>query len=313
MSRLLVTGGAGFIGAQVCATAIAAGYTVRVLDDLSTGLRSNLEGLPGIELLVGDIRELACCEHAVRDVDAVIHLAARGSVPRSIDDPQATMRTNVMGTTNVLDACRRAGVRRVVQSSSSSIYGVVPGLPRREQQRPDPRSPYAASKLAAEHVAQAWHACWGVEVVTLRLFNVYGPRQRSDSSYAAVVPLFIAAALSGRPAELHGGGEQSRAFTYVEDVAEGILAALRSPRVGENERINLAHEACEPVRELHARIGALVGVDIPPRITAARRGDVLSSSADLERARTLLGWTAQTSLDAGLAATIAWHRERMSR
>jgi nucleoside-diphosphate-sugar epimerase len=308
--RMLVTGGAGFIGSHLCAAAVAAGHEVRVLDDLSTGLRANLDELPEVELLVGKIEDPERCAAAMRGVEVVLHLAARGSVPRSLEDPVATLRTNVEGTATVLDAARRAGVRRVVQTSSSSVYGLAPGHPRREAQPVDPRSPYAASKAAAEQLARAWHGSWGLETISLRLFNVYGPRQRPDSPYAAVIPRFIDAALRGVAAEIHGDGAQTRAFTYVDDVVAGLLAAASRPALGCGEIINLASHRTESIEGLHRRIARLTGVDIRPRRVPARVGDVPRSSADLGLTLELLGWAPRVELDEGLAATIAWHQQR---
>ncbi|MGB1276081.1 MAG: NAD-dependent epimerase/dehydratase family protein, partial [Nannocystaceae bacterium] len=204
--HVLITGGAGFIGSHLCAAATAVGHRVRVLDDLSTGLRRNLDGVE-VDLRVGTISDPECCDAAMKDIEVVLHLAARGSVPRSLQDPRGTLRTNVDGTATLLEAAQKAGVRRFVQASSSAVYGIQPGFPRHEALGLDPRSPYAASKAAAEQLARAWHASWGLETCSLRPFNVYGPRQRADCAYAAVVPKFIQAALSKTPAEIHGDGQ----------------------------------------------------------------------------------------------------------
>ncbi len=308
--RALVTGGAGFIGSHLCAALVEAGHEVRVLDDLSTGTPANLAGLGAVELIVARIEDRERCLAAMVDVDRVFHLAARGSVPRSLDDPLGTLRVNFEGTATVLEAARRAGVRRVVQTSSSSVYGELPGHPRSETAALDPRSPYAASKAAAEQLARAWAGSWGLEVVSLRLFNVYGPRQRADSAYAAVIPRFIDAALRGIPAEIYGDGEQTRAFSWVGDVVAGLLAAAERDAVGRAEIINLASDEVESIAGLHARIARLTGTSIPPRRGPGRVGDVRRSSADLSRARALLGWAPRVGLDAGLAATLAWHLER---
>jgi len=309
--QILVTGGAGFIGSHLCAAAIEAGHEVRVLDDLSTGRRDNLIHRSAIDLLIGDIQDPLSCAAAMEGVDVVMHLAARGSVPRSLADPIATLRTNVEGTAMVLRAAHEHGVRRVVQTSSSSVYGLSPGYPRHEATPLDPRSPYAASKAAAEQLARAWYGAWGLETVSLRLFNVYGPRQRPDSPYAAVIPRFFNAALRGVPAQIHGDGAQTRAFTYVDDVVNALLAVATNPTLGQAEIINIASEQCESVVGLHRRIARLTGVDVEPQHTDARVGDLPRSSADISLAREQLQWSPRTGLDEGLAATLAWHHQRI--
>lgn len=308
--RILVTGGAGFIGSHLAAAAVGAGHEVRVLDDLSTGRRDNLAHSAQIELRIGDIQNPLSCAAAMEGIDVVMHLAARGSVPRSIEDPIATLRTNVEGTAMVLRTAREHGVRRVVQTSSSSVYGLSPGYPRHEALPLDPRSPYAASKASAEQLARAWYGAWGLETVSLRLFNVYGPRQRPDSPYAAVIPRFFDAALGGVAAQIHGDGTQTRAFTYVDDVVAALLAVAESTSLGRAEVINIASENCESVVGLHGRIARLTGIYTPPLYVDERAGDVPRSSADISLARERLQWSPQISLDEGLAATLAWHRQR---
>ena len=229
----LVTGGAGFIGSNIVEALVAAGDPVRVLDDFSNGLAANLEPFGNaVELIEGDIRDAEAVRRAVSGVRVVLHLAALGSVQRSVDDPATSNAVNVSGTVNVLDAARRAGVERVVFSSSSSVYGDNPEMPKHEGLTPAPISPYAVTKLAGEAYARVFHRVYGLDTVCLRYFNVFGPRQRPDSAYAAVIPLFMGWASEGTPLVINGDGEQSRDFTYVDNVVDANLKAVRAEGVG---------------------------------------------------------------------------------
>lgn len=304
--RVLVTGGAGFIGLHVVRRLLAEGVAVAVLDDLSN---STGAGLPSsVAHTRGCVTDAEACARAAAGCDAVLHLAARGAVPRSLDDPSGSVTVNTVGTLRVLEAARAVGARRVVLASSSTVYGDQPGFPRDEALAPDPRSPYAASKVAAEALTRAWHGGFGLETVMLRLFNVYGPGQRFDVSYPAVVPRFVAAALAGRAAELHGGGGQGRDFTYVEDVAGAFVAALRSERVGGGEAINVAAGRPVTVAAVHGAVARLTGCDVAPRVVPARAVDMRLTHAAVTRARDLLGWSAEVGLEAGLVQTLAWAR-----
>ncbi|MFQ5465985.1 MAG: NAD-dependent epimerase/dehydratase family protein, partial [Thermodesulfobacteriota bacterium] len=226
MNTFLVTGGAGFIGSNLCEKLAAGGHGVRVLDDLSTGLVENLRGLEGsVELVRGDIRDRATAREAVRGMDFVIHLAALGSVPRSVEDPETTHDVNATGTLVMLNAAREAGVRRFVYASSSSVYGDTPVLPKIETMDANPQSPYAVSKLAGEYYCRVFHRVYGLETVSLRYFNVYGRRQRPDSQYAAVIPLFVSAVLRGESPTINGDGEQTRDFTFVDDCNQANIKA----------------------------------------------------------------------------------------
>ena len=303
--RVLVTGGAGFIGSHVVVRLLAEGRDVRVLDNLSTGHRSNLEIVGGeVELVEADIRDLASVEDAIRGCDAVVHLAAVPSVPRSIADPVTTHEANATGTLNVLLAARNAGATRVVFASSSSIYGAAAELPKRESLKPLPISPYAVSKLAAESYCRSFFDVYALETVALRYFNVFGPRQDPQSEYAAVIPKFIWALRNGEPPMIFGDGEQSRDFTYVENVVDANVAALGTHGIGGRvyniacgERITLNELAAS----LRNEIGATVDVMHGPR----RPGDVRDSVADISLARRELGYDPGVALAEGLRRTVA--------
>jgi nucleoside-diphosphate-sugar epimerase len=302
--RVLVTGGAGFIGSHVVTRLLAAGRDVRVLDNMSTGRRSNLSGVAGeFELIRADVRDLPVVQEAMRGCGAVVHLAALPSVPRSIDDPAATHDANATGTLHVLLAARDAGVSRVVFASSSSIYGAVAELPKRESLTPLPISPYAVSKLAAEHYCRSFFEVFGLETVALRYFNVFGPRQDAHSVYAAVIPRFIHAYREGTPPVIFGDGEQSRDFTYVDDVAEANLAALGTAGVG-GRVYNVACGTRVTLNELAVSIRRETGATVAPVHSHPRPGEVRHSVADVSRARQELGYEPVVTLDEGLRRTV---------
>lgn len=308
MSRVLVTGGAGFIGSHIAERLADLGHEVRVIDNFSTGKRENLAACAGrVAVIEADIRDLAALKAAARGVDVVFHEAALASVPRSVDDPVTSDEVNVHGTLNVLVASRDAGVRRVVYASSSSIYGNSPDLPKREDMTPAPESPYAAGKLAGELYCSVFSSLYRLPCVVLRYFNVFGPRQDPSSQYAAVVPLFTRALLRGEQPVVYGDGEQSRDFTYVENVVDANLAAAESDgAVG--KVLNVACGSTTTVNDLCERIRALAGVDVRPRFAPPRPGDVGHSYADVSRARALLGFAPSVALDDGLARTVEWFR-----
>jgi nucleoside-diphosphate-sugar epimerase len=302
--RVLVTGGAGFIGSHVVGRLLAAGRDVRVLDNMSTGRRSNLTGVAGeVELITADVRDLPVVQGAMRGCGAVVHLAALPSVPRSIDDPAATHHANATGTLHVLLAARDAGVSRVVFASSSSIYGAVAELPKRESLTPLPISPYAVSKLAAEHYCRSFFEVFGLETVALRYFNVFGPRQDAQSVYAAVIPRFIQAYRDGRPPVIFGDGEQSRDFTYVDNVAEANLAALGKDGVG-GRVYNVACGTRVTLNELAMSIRRETGATVAPVHSPPRPGEVRHSVADVSRARQELGYEPVVTVDEGLRRTV---------
>jgi UDP-glucose 4-epimerase len=306
--RVLVTGGAGFIGSHLVKALLADDAEVVVLDDLSTGSSANLA--PDAELVTGDVADPAVVAGVVPGCGVVYHLAARGSVQRSVERPLDTDRTNVAGTLIVLDAARQAGVRRVVLSSSSSVYGgAAGGGPTVEDVSLRPRSPYAVSKLAGEHYARVFADLHGLETVGLRYFNVYGPRQRADSQYAAVVPRFIDALLHGRTPEVHGDGLQSRDFTFVADAVQANLRAATAPAEVVTGRVyNVARGEPRSVLELLATVADLVGVDAEAAHVESRPGDIRHSHASIEAAARDLGYQPTMSLRDGLAATVSWAR-----
>lgn len=313
-SKCLVTGGAGFIGSHVAERLVALGHAVRVVDDLSTGNRANLAGLEGeIEFLRGDLCDAAVCRRAVAGIDVVFHLAALPSVPRSLKDPWASHAANVNATLRLLEACRAATVRRIVYSSSSSIYGDTVVLPKAETAEPCPRSPYAASKLAGEQYVLAFARAGLIEGVALRYFNVFGPRQDPHSAYAAVIPVFLRAALEQQEVVLFGDGTQTRDFTYVDNVVDANIRAATTPgdtvngfvmNVGAGVRTSLLG-LIELVEKITGR--RLACQRLPPR-----EGDVRDSLASLERAERLLGYRPQVSLAEGLGRTWAWLERQAS-
>jgi UDP-N-acetylglucosamine/UDP-N-acetylgalactosamine 4-epimerase len=307
---VLVTGGAGFIGSHLVDALVEGGARVRVLDDLSTGRRDNLAHLgERIELVAGDIRDYAACRAACEGVALVFHQAALGSVPRSIRDPASTIAVNVTGTANVFAAAREAGVRRVVYASSSSVYGDSARLPKREGEEGEALSPYAASKRMCEELGRVFHRSLGLETVGLRYFNVYGPRQDPAGPYAAVVPLFFAAALAAEPATIHGDGEQSRDFTFVADaVAANLVAAGAPAEDAAGQAFNVAAGGRTSINHLARLIGRAVGGAPEPRHVEGRAGDVRHSQASLGRARRALGYEPAWPIERGLAQTLDWYR-----
>jgi nucleoside-diphosphate-sugar epimerase len=309
MARILVTGGAGFIGSHIAAALRAQGDEVRILDDLSTGHRSNLDAIGGVEFLEGSVCDRETVGRAVSGCDYVFHEAALASVPRSIENPWACNHTNVEGTLNVLVAARDAGVQRVVYASSSAAYGDSELLPKVESMPVNPKSPYAVAKLAGEHYTSAFAQVYGMQTLSIRYFNVFGPRQDPDSPYAAVIPLFISALLDGRPATIHGDGEQTRDFTYIENVVHANLLALRVPRLA-GEVINVALGGRMSLNELYASLTAVLRSELEPVHVDPRPGDVRHSQADIEAARRLLGYEAQVPLEEGLRRTVDWYRSQ---
>ncbi len=305
--RYLVTGGAGFIGCNLVRRLLAEGAQVRVLDNFATGRRENLEELAGrIEVVEGDLRSAEDVGRAVRDVRNILHLGALPSVARSVKDPMATHEVNVTGTLNLLLAARDAGVERVVFSSSSSVYGNTPVLPKREDMTPMPLSPYALSKLSGEHMMRLFHSLYGLKTFSLRYFNVFGPRQNPRSQYAAVIPLFVEALQAGQPPVIHGDGGQTRDFTFVDDVVAANLACCRAPESACGGSYNVAWGNRVSVLELATQIGRLLGVSMAPVHEPARAGDVRDSQADATRARDLLGWEPRVPFEEGLRRTVAW-------
>jgi nucleoside-diphosphate-sugar epimerase len=311
MKRFLVTGGAGFIGSNLCEKLLEEGFNVRVIDNLATGKEENIKDFIGpVEFIKGDIRDKSTVKKAVKGVDYVIHLAALGSVPRSVQDPETTHEVNSTGTLTVLNAAREEGVRRVVYASSSSVYGDTPALPKKEEMIPTPQSPYAVSKLSGEYYCRVFYRVYGLETVSLRYFNVYGKRQDPASQYAAVIPKFITAVLKDENPTIYGDGEQTRDFTFVDDCNQANIKACFSKNsaggffnVGSSRRIS--------INELFHKIKNAAGKDIKPIYLEPRKGDVKHSLADISMAREHLSYEPQDNIDSGLIKTIKWYEEAL--
>jgi nucleoside-diphosphate-sugar epimerase len=306
MAHYLVTGGAGFIGSHLAEELLRRGERVRVVDNLSTGKRSNLAHLSDVELLQGDLAEADVAAAACRGVDYVLHQAAIPSVPRSVADPITSNRANIDATLNVLVAARDAGVRRVVYAGSSSAYGDTPTLPKHEAMPTQPLSPYALQKLVGEQYLQLFTSLYGLETVTIRYFNVFGPRQDPSSPYSGVISLFTSALLEGRRPRICGDGEQTRDFTYVANVVDGVLRACRADASG--QVVNVATGGRVSINQLCQTLSELIGVNVSPEYAPARPGDVLHSQADISRARQLLGYEPLVSFREGLQRTVDWYR-----
>ncbi len=305
----LVTGGAGFIGSSLADTLLAAGHSVRVLDDLSTGFRENVP--EAAELLEGDVADEALVRAAVEGVDVVFHQAAHRAVLRSVVDPLATDTANVHGTLNVLKAAADAGVRRLVYASSSSVYGGAAALPTPESAPTLPRSPYAVTKLTGEHYCRVFAELYGLETVALRYFNVFGPRQRPDSAYAAVIPLFIAALRAGEAPIVHGDGGQSRDFTYISDVvAANLAAATGDADVCRGQVYNVANGESFSLLDLLGILSDLLDVECRPVHSEPRAGDVYTTRGDASAARRDLGWKPEIGFTEGLRHTLDWCSRR---
>ena len=309
MAKILVTGGAGFIGSHIAAALRAQGDDVVVLDDLSTGHERNLEAMgDGVRFVRGSVVDPAAVAEAIEGCDHVYHEAALASVPRSIDDPQANNEANVTGTLNVLVAARDAGVKRFVYAASSAAYGDSETLPKVETMPTNPLSPYAIAKLAGEHYVSVFASIYGMQTLAIRYFNVFGPRQDPDSPYAAVIPLFIDALLDGRSPTIHGDGEQSRDFTYIDNVVEANLRALSAPKLS-GEVVNVALGDRTSLNQLYGWLREIIGTDLEPHHGPPRQGDVKHSQADVTRAQELLGYETKVPVAEGLARTVEWYRE----
>jgi nucleoside-diphosphate-sugar epimerase len=308
MALYVVTGGAGFIGSHLVEELVRRGERVRVVDSLITGHRRNLARVPAVEFVEGDLADFEVAQRGMAGADYVLHQAAIPSVPRSIQDPIGANRANVDATVNVLVAARDAAVKRVVFAGSSSIYGNAITSPKREDLPAMPLSPYALQKLIGEQYLQLFTSLYGLETVTIRYFNVFGPRQDPSSPYSGVISLFITALLSGTPPTIYGDGEQTRDFTYVANVVDGVLKAAVAPGAS-GESINVATAHSISLNQLFATLRTILGVQLEPIYTASRAGDVRDSLADLDKARRLLGYTPTVSFEEGLRKTVAWYRE----
>jgi nucleoside-diphosphate-sugar epimerase len=308
MAQFLVTGGAGFIGSHLAEALVGRGQRVRVVDSLITGRRQNLAHLPEVEFLEGDLADPAVARDAVRGVEYVLHQAAIPSVPRSVEDPVTSNRANIDASLNLLVAARDAGVKRVVYAGSSSAYGNSASLPKVETMPTAPLSPYALQKLVAEQYCQMFTALYGLETVTIRYFNVFGPRQDPSSAYSGVISLFISALCEGRRPIIYGDGEQTRDFTYVANVVDGVLRAAHAPASASGEVINVATGGRISLNQLFRVIRDLVKSDLEPVYKEPRAGDVRDSQADISKARQLLGYEPTASFEDGLTRTVEWYR-----
>ena len=307
MADYLVTGGAGFIGSHLAEELVRRGHQVRVADSLVTGKRSNLDHISGVEFVEGDLADLAFAMRAVDGVQFVLHQAAIPSVPRSVKDPITSHKANVDATLNVLVAARDARVRRVIFAGSSSAYGDTPTLPKHEGMPTSPLSPYALQKVVGEQYLQMFHTLYGLETVSTRYFNVFGPRQDPSSPYSGVISVFATALLEHRAPTIFGDGEQTRDFTYVANVVAGVLLACESPRAA-GEIINVATGGRISLNVLFDTMRRLIGADVRPQYAQGRAGDVRDSQADITKAESLLGYRPHIAFEDGLRLTVDWYR-----
>lgn len=308
--NVLVTGGVGFIGSALARHLADRGDDVRVFDNFLTGSK---EALPdGIALMEGDLRNPEAVRDACEGVELVFHQGAVRSVPKSVDDPLLTVECNVLGTLNVLTAAHSAGVRRVVYASSSSVYGASSDTIQHEDALPDPRSPYAASKLAAEHLCRVWTSLHGLSTVSLRYFNVFGPGQYPESKYSAVFPAFVSSLLRGEAPELHWDGEQARDFTYITDVVRSNVLAAEADARADGAVINIGGGEPRTINEVYRAVSEALSRRIAPQPCPQRPGDVRRTHADIRRARDLLGWEPRADWASSVAETVRWFRETAS-
>jgi len=311
MAKYLVTGGAGFIGAHLVERLVADGQNVRVLDNFCTGKRANLEPFAArIEIVEGDLRRPEDCRTACDGVDFVFHEGAVPSVPKSVADPVTSHQANVDGTFNLLMAARNAKCKRVIYAASSSAYGDQPELPKRETACPSPLSPYAVNKLVGEHYMTAFFRCYGLETISLRYFNVFGPRQDPKSQYAAAIPAFVSAILKDEPPTIFGDGEQTRDFTYIDNVVHANLLAAGAART-EGQVVNVACGERITVNRIIQLINELLGRQVAPSYVDPRPGDVKHSLAAIEQARTILGYEPIVTFEEGLRRAIDWYKQNL--
>ena len=311
MEKFLVTGGAGFIGSNICKELISQGCFVRVVDNLLTGKKSNLASIiDKVDFIQADMGDAEVAQSAMKDIDVVLHQGALPSVPRSVDEPAATHRHCVDATFTLLLAARDAGIKRFVYAASSSAYGDTPTLPKVETMTPMPLSPYAAAKLVGEYYCSVFYQVFGLETISLRYFNVFGPHQDPASQYAAAIPAFVTAILKNEPPTVYGDGEQSRDFTYIDNVVEANLLAARAKKT-KGEVINIACGEAVTVNAIIALINELLGRNIKPTYTDPRLGDVKHSLADITLAQKLIGYKTKVPFKQGLQLAIDWYRENL--
>ena len=312
MAKVLVTGGAGFIGSNLTEALLQRGHFVRVLDDFSTGKRENLifdKKYPSLEITKGDIRKPSTCQKAMNDMEFVFHQAALPSVQRSVEDPKTSNAVNVGGTLNILLAAREEGVKRVIYASSSSVYGDTPTLPKHEEMPSDPLSPYALQKYIGEQYCRLFYQLYGLETISLRYFNIFGPKQDPNSIYSAVIPKFIDALLQGRPPIIFGDGEQSRDFTYIENVVQANLLAMSAEHL-HGEAINIACGERTSLNQLLNVLKRILGSKVFPIYQEPRKGDVRHSLADIRKGKEILNYEPKVGVEMGLKKTVDFFQRR---
>ena len=313
-SVFLVTGGAGFIGSNLCEAILKMGYKVRCLDNLSTGKQENVDlflSSPNYTFIKGDITDLDVCMEACKDVDFVLNQAAWGSVPRSIEMPLYYEKVNIGGTLNMMEAARQQGVKKFVYASSSSVYGDHPVLPKTEGQEGKVLSPYALTKKVDEEYGRLYKRLYGLDTYGLRYFNVFGRRQNPNGAYAAVIPKFIRQLLSGERPTIHGDGKQSRDFTYIENIIEANLKACLAPSEAAGEAFNIAYGGREYLIDIYHTLERALEVNIEPVFGPERPGDINHSNADIAKAKKLLGYEPEWSFERGIEEAINWYKENL--
>ncbi len=313
-SKFLVTGGAGFIGSNLCEAILNLGYRVRCLDDLSTGKQANVDMFadnPNYEFMQGDIKDLDTCMKACEDVDYVLNQAAWGSVPRSIEMPLFYSLNNIQGTLNMLEAARQNGVKKFVYASSSSVYGDEPNLPKKEGVEGNLLSPYAVTKRCDEEWAKQYTRHYGLDTYGMRYFNVFGRRQDPNGAYAAVIPKFIKLLLDGEKCRINGDGKQSRDFTYIENVIEANLKACAAPSSAAGQAYNIAYGGREYLIDIYYGLTKSLGIDREPEFGPDRAGDIKHSNADISKAKELLGYDPDWSFERGIEAAIEWYKANL--
>lgn len=310
-SLFLVTGGAGFIGSNLCEVLLNKGYKVRCLDDLSNGKQSNVDLFtndPNYTFIKGDIRDLETCMKACDGVDHVLHQAAWGSVPRSVEMPLLYEEINIRGTLNMMEAARQKGVKKFVYASSSSVYGDEPNLPKQEGREGNLLSPYAITKMVDEEYGKIYSTLYGLETYGLRYFNVFGKRQDPNGAYAAVIPKFIKQLLNGERPIINGDGKQSRDFTYIENVIEANLKACKAPKEAAGEAYNIAYGGREYLIDVYYSLCKALGKNVEPIFGPERKGDIRHSNADISKAKEMLGYSPEWSFEKGIQAAIEWYK-----